>query len=90
MVKSINNKIKSDVISASEIGQYIYCSAAWYLKRLGYEPKSPNLKEGFEKHKKIGCIIDNIDHKQKKSKIIAFAGYIIIFFILLTLILELI
>jgi hypothetical protein len=84
-------KIKSDVFSASGIGQYTYCSTAWYLKRLGYEPtKSIYLKEGFKKHKKIGLILDNIENKQKKSKIIALMGYIILFFVILTIILELI
>ena len=35
---------KTDVLSASEIGQYHYCSCAWHLQRCGYEPESPYLE----------------------------------------------
>jgi hypothetical protein len=40
----------TDVISASEIGQYHFCSKAWHLQRCGYEPKSPMLEIGTKKH----------------------------------------
>ena len=83
-------KSKSDVISASEIGQYVYCSVAWHLKRMGYEPESPKLEQGIEKHRKIGFKIDKIETKNRKSNIIAIAGYTILILTLLLIIYELI
>jgi hypothetical protein len=38
-------------ITASEIGEFAYCSRAWYLKRCGEEPQSPHLEEGVAFHK---------------------------------------
>lgn len=83
-------KSKSDVISASEIGQYVYCSVAWHLRRMGYEPESPRLEQGFEKHKKIGVNIDKIEAENRKSNIIALTGYIILLLTLLVIVYELI
>jgi len=78
------------IISASEIGQYHFCSIAWYLQKCGYKPKSQSLELGLEQHKKIGETIDYVNKKMIKSKIIALLGYIILFFSLLILIFEVI
>jgi len=81
---------KSIIISASEIGQYHYCSIAWYLQKCGYKPKSQSLEIGLEKHKKLGETLDQVHKNLIKSKITAFFGYTILFFSLLILIFEVI
>lgn len=68
----------SDIISASEIGQYFYCPVAWYLQKCGYEPKSPFLEIGKEKHVKLGKIIDRTQVNTKRSKVFAIAGYLLL------------
>jgi len=73
--KPTNSK---DIIRASEIGQYNYCSIAWYLQKCGYEPKSPLLDIGTKKHMELGRIIDNTHLKMKKSKAIAIIGYLLL------------
>jgi CRISPR-associated exonuclease Cas4 len=45
---------KSEVISASEIGQYEYCSISWDLARKGYKPTSEKLEIGTMMHVGIG------------------------------------
>jgi len=68
----------SNIISASEIGQYFYCPVAWYLQKCGYEPKSPFLEIGKEKHVKLGKIIDHTQTNTKRSRVFAIAGYLLL------------
>ena len=68
----------SDIISASEIGQYFYCPVAWYLQKCGYEPKSPFLEIGKEKHAKLGKIIDRTQVNTKRSRVFAIVGYLLL------------
>jgi len=68
----------TDVINASEIGQYHYCSVAWYLQRCGYEPVSPMLDIGAKKHMELGRIIDNTQIKLKKSRFIGIIAYLLL------------
>ena len=79
-VKKSNNNI----ISASEIGQYYFCSNSWYLQKCGYIPISNNLETGRKKHKQIGRIITNLERKEKNSNFIKYIGDI--FFIISILI----
>jgi len=72
------NLSKSDIISASEIGQYHYCSIAWHLQKSGYEPKSVLLEEGIKKHIQLGNIIDETEINIKKSRVFALIGYILL------------
>ncbi len=74
-------KIKRDeVISASEIGQFCYCSIAWYLQKQGFKPNSEFLEVGQKKHNELGQLIKKTELKTLKSKIIAVIGYIFLFF----------
>ena len=70
--------LKKDVISASEIGQYVYCSISWYLQKCGYEPKSHFLDIGAKKHVELGNIMDSLQYKKKTSRILAIVGYLLI------------
>lgn len=78
----------SDVLSASEIGQYFYCPVAWFLQKKGYEPESYHLKTGKQKHDKIGKIMDNITINEKRSNYLAIIGYIILIISSLILLFE--
>ena len=81
---------ESDVISASEIGQYYYCPVAWYLQKCGYESKSPFLEIGIKKHVKHGDVIDYTQNNVKKSKFLATAGYILLIIVVIITIFEVI
>ncbi|KYK20985.1 hypothetical protein AYK21_01155 [Thermoplasmatales archaeon SG8-52-2] len=87
--KNINFK-DSNVISASEIGQFCYCSISWYLQQCGYKPNSPKLEIGIKKHEDIGRIIESSKKSNKKSKILALTGYLILFIGIFILIHEVI
>jgi hypothetical protein len=81
---------KSDIISASEIGQYQYCSISWKLQRDGYQPDSPYIEIGKNNHVSHGKIIDYINILLKKSKILILIGFFLLFFAILLIILEVI
>ena len=78
----------TDVISASEIGQYHYCSMAWYLHKCGYEPISPFLDDGAKKHIELGKAIDYTKASIKKSRFLALIGYLILAIVILFVIFE--
>jgi hypothetical protein len=84
------NKETNSVISASEIGQYNYCSAAWYLQKMGYKPDSPFLEIGSQKHSDLGKIIDKTGHEKKKSNILMITGFILFVISIILLIIEVI
>ncbi len=80
----------TNVIKASEIGQYCYCSISWYLQKCGYKPKSPMLELGIKKHKDLGKIIESTQKSSKKSKIFTIAGYSFLIIGLLIILFEVI
>ena len=80
----------SDIIRASEIGQYHYCSVAWYLQKCGYEPKSHYLDIGTKKHEELGFAIDQVNTNIKKSRVFAYLGYLLLIVGILIFIAEVI
>jgi hypothetical protein len=93
MYKDLSKKSninKSDIISASEIGQYQYCSISWKLQRNGYQPDSSYLEIGKNNHIAHGKIINYINILLKKSKILILIGFFLLLFAILILLLEVI
>lgn len=78
MMEKRSNSNSNDVLSASEIGQYIYCSYAWQLRRMGYEPESPFLEQGTRAHAALGDQLDNLEAQLRFSR-----WYIVIGLVLL-------
>lgn len=81
---------RTDFINASEIGQYHYCSMAWYLQRCGYKPESPLLDVGTKKHGELGEIIDYSQMNAKKSRAFAIVGYLLLIAAILVVLFEVI
>jgi hypothetical protein len=69
---------KTDVLSASEIGQYQYCSYAWFLHRCGYEPESPFLEPGKQAHVALGNTISGFDVKMRHARWCAILGLVVL------------
>jgi len=80
----------TDIISASEIGQYHYCSIAWYLQKCGYKPKSTLLEVGSKKHVELGRIIDHTQVCIKWGRAFAIAGYLMLILGILIFLFEVI
>jgi hypothetical protein len=87
----MNNKLKKDnknIIMASEIAQYQYCSIAWKLTKQGYRPKSELLDIGRNKHEAHGKLIQFSEKLLTKSKILILIGCLLLFFAILIIITE--
>lgn len=80
----------TNIIRASEIGQFCYCSIAWYLQKCGYKPKSPMLEIGIKKHEDLGKIVESTQDISKKSRVFAIVGYSILIFGILIILFEVI
>jgi len=79
MVARRQTKLNRDtIIRASEIGQFTYCSVAWFLQRCGYTPESPLLEIGKKTHTNLGVAIDSIEDEMKRSRLFAVIGYILL------------
>lgn len=77
-----------EVINASEIGQYHYCSMAWLLQKRGYEPKSPLLDAGIKRHVEIGNVVDHAQKGIKRSRTLAIVGYLLLIIAVLLVVFE--
>jgi hypothetical protein len=64
-----------EILNASEIAQYHYCSIGWYLQRLGHKPDSIHLDEGINAHKELGEKVNIILQKEKVYKQISYLAY---------------
>jgi len=79
---------RNNVLRSSEIGQYMYCSMAWYLQRCGYKPDSPLLETGIKTHINLGNTIDCIDNETKQSKKFATLGFMFLIISVIVIIVE--
>jgi hypothetical protein len=63
------------IITASEIGEFVYCTKAWQLKRDGAEADSPALAEGAAFHTQHGAGVAQsarLQHTAKRLLLLAF------------------
>jgi len=88
-IKKIENRDDA-ILTASEIGQFCYCSMSWYLKRLGYKPTSESIIIGRDKHMELGDLMEYTEKNIKKSKTLGIAGYILLTIAVLILLFEVI
>ena len=69
---------RNKILSASEIGQYVYCSQSWYLQRCGYEPDSPALQPGKTHHRALGNTLDIVQKDTRKASRLAILGCVML------------
>lgn len=69
---------KTDVLSASEIGQYSFCSCSWWLQRCGYEPESPSLEAGKQIHVTLGDTMDRFEAMIRSARWLTTLGLLIV------------
>lgn len=69
---------KNDILSASEISQYQYCSYSWFLQRCGYKPESHHLELGKQAHILLGEEIDIFEKRLRYSRWYKILGFILL------------
>jgi hypothetical protein len=70
-MSQINRRL---IINASEVGEFIYCAKAWYLRRCGAVPQGPPLDEGTSFHRKHGTTVSRAARLRKTGMTISLIG----------------
>jgi hypothetical protein len=66
------------IIDASEVGEFVYCAKAWYLKRCGEVPQGLRLKEGAIFHKEHGATVSRAARLRKAGKWLSLIGLLLL------------
>lgn len=70
-MSQINRRL---VINASEVGEFVYCAKAWYLKRCGEIPQGSHLDEGAIFHEKHGTTVSHAARLRKAGERLSLIG----------------
>ncbi|MCI0387206.1 MAG: hypothetical protein MOB07_00315 [Acidobacteria bacterium] len=74
---------RSPTVTASEIGEFVYCAKAWYLKRCGETAESEYLEEGVSFHEKHGAAVSRAEHLNRAGKSLAAIAVLLLVALLL-------
>ncbi len=77
---------RQPVITATEIGEFVYCAKAWQLKRDGAEADSPALAEGTAFHAKHGAGVAQAARLQHAARLLfalaVLTGLLLLWFVI--------
>ncbi len=62
---------RSITITASEVGDFVYCAKAWHLKRCGETAQSESLEEGVVFHEDHGARVSQSQSLNRAGKSLA-------------------
>ena len=73
-----------DYISASEIGEYLYCQRAWWLRRRGRTfSRSAVLDEGIEQHEMLAEAVGQVERGSRKGRQLLWLGLALLVLVIL-------
>jgi hypothetical protein len=72
---------KDVYITASEIGEYVYCQRAWWLKTQSLREENTLMSEGIMKHQALADFLENFSLAKKLFYIL-----LLVLIVLITLI----
>jgi hypothetical protein len=61
---------RSLTISASEVGEYLYCAKSWYLKRCGEKPQSEAIDQGSAFHKHHAVSVSQAENLKRAGRVV--------------------
>ena len=65
-------------ITASEIGEFVYCAKAWQLKRSGAEAQGESLDDGSAFHRRHGTGVSLANRLDRAGKLLLLAAGILL------------
>ena len=74
-------RTKKPIIRASEIGAYVYCRRAWWLKRAaGFEPagKEEVFARGIEAHSRHGRLVRRTTWQRRVALLLLALGIVLL------------
>ena len=81
-------RAKKPVIRASEIGSYVYCRRAWWLKRTaGFEPagKDEVFARGIAAHAGHGRLVRRASWQRRAALVLLAVGFVLLLLAALSL-----
>lgn len=80
----------TDVITASEIGDYLYCQRAWWYA-LDAAPalSAPALRRGTLAHRRIGHRLSSAERATGRGRVLLLAGLLVLTLVLALVVLHL-
>ncbi|MBP7070070.1 MAG: hypothetical protein KBA97_03250 [Methanothrix sp.] len=74
-----------NIISASEISQYVYCPISWHLKRSGVPMDSPGLERGVAEHERAGGCLRLAARRERTASLLRMVALLLAFAALILL-----
>lgn len=68
---------RSTRITASEIGDFVYCAKAWRLKRSGAEAQGESLGDGISFHRRHGAGVSLANRLERVGKLLLLAAAVL-------------
>ncbi|HZS08371.1 MAG TPA: hypothetical protein VFD58_26295 [Blastocatellia bacterium] len=84
MKKELPQLNRRHVITASEIGEFVYCAKAWYFRRCGEAAQGRQLEEGTTFHRRHAAGVSQAARLRRAGRALALLALIL--FIVLTLV----
>ena len=73
-----------DYISASELGEYLYCQRAWWLRRRGAKAvEQDRLEQGTQQHEELAEVAQAVEAGSRAGRRLLWLGVALMFFLLL-------
>jgi hypothetical protein len=66
------------LINASEVGEFVYCAKAWYLKRCGEVPQGRRLDEGATFHERHETMVSQAVRLHKVGEKLSLTGLLLL------------
>jgi hypothetical protein len=74
---------RSPLITAAEIGDFVYCAKAWYLKRCGDEARGESLDAGIKFHRKHGSGVSLANSLERTGKLLFLTALILLLILII-------
>lgn len=71
----MSQKRHQKIITASEVGEFIFCAKAWHLKRNGAKAQSPDLDSGTAFHAQHGAQVSSSRLLRKAGLVCALIAF---------------
>lgn len=80
----------TDVITASEIGDYLYCQRAWwYAHHAAPALSAPALRRGTLAHRRIGHRLRSGERATRRGRVFLLAGLLVLILVMALVVLHL-
>lgn len=77
-----------EVVTASEISEYLYCKRGWYLRFTNQADITPNMLEGIRRHESLFLLLGSLAFRKRVARFIILLSLILFGISLVVLMLE--